>query len=50
MAGNPAAMQELRALLAAREPLYARADVIVDTSGRTVETIAQELLAVMQAA
>jgi len=32
MAGNPDAMAELRALLAARRPLYALADLTVDTS------------------
>jgi XRE family aerobic/anaerobic benzoate catabolism transcriptional regulator len=32
MRNRPAAMAELRALLAARSPLYARADVTVDTS------------------
>ena len=37
MAGNPAAMDELKAILVSRESLYARAQAQVDTSGRTVE-------------
>jgi XRE family aerobic/anaerobic benzoate catabolism transcriptional regulator len=43
MADHPQAMANLRALLAAREPLYAGADRIVDTSGRAVEDIVTEL-------
>jgi XRE family transcriptional regulator, aerobic/anaerobic benzoate catabolism transcriptional regulator len=39
MAKNPHAFQELRALLAAREPLYATADHVVDTTGRTVDDV-----------
>jgi XRE family aerobic/anaerobic benzoate catabolism transcriptional regulator len=37
MAGNDEAMDDLRHILAAREPLYSRADAIVDTSGQTAE-------------
>ena len=44
MAGNPKAMEELNAILKSREALYARAEVIVDTSGRTVTESAAELL------
>jgi XRE family aerobic/anaerobic benzoate catabolism transcriptional regulator len=49
MAQNPHAMTELRALLAAREPLYAQAHQVIDTS-RTgikgaVEQLARELSA-----
>jgi XRE family aerobic/anaerobic benzoate catabolism transcriptional regulator len=33
MDGHEAAMEDLRRILAAREPLYGRADAIVDTSG-----------------
>jgi len=44
MAGNPAAMQQLRALLAAREPLYALSDVTLETSQRGVEDVARELV------
>jgi hypothetical protein len=32
MADNPQAMGELRRLLASREPLYAEADLTIDTS------------------
>lgn len=39
MAKNPHAFAELRALLAAREPLYANAHHVVDTSGRDVEEV-----------
>ncbi|MCS6926250.1 MAG: helix-turn-helix transcriptional regulator [Candidatus Binatia bacterium] len=35
MAGNATAMEDLKQILAAREPLYRRADAIVDTSGQT---------------
>jgi XRE family aerobic/anaerobic benzoate catabolism transcriptional regulator len=37
MAGNSAAMEDLKRILTAREPLYRKAHVIVDTSGRTVD-------------
>ena len=43
MAENPHAFEELRALLAARTKLYARADKTVDTSGRTVKQVVAEL-------
>ena len=36
MAGNEQAMEDLRAILAEREPAYARADDVVDTDGRSV--------------
>jgi XRE family aerobic/anaerobic benzoate catabolism transcriptional regulator len=39
MAKRPAAFEELRALLAAREPLYARADHVVDTARRSVDKV-----------
>lgn len=45
MAENPHAFEELRALLAARTKLYARADETVDTSGRTVRQVVAELVA-----
>lgn len=48
MADHPQAMADLRALLARREPLYARADRTVDTSGRTVEEIVDALAAMVQ--
>jgi XRE family aerobic/anaerobic benzoate catabolism transcriptional regulator len=43
MADHPEAMADLRALLASREPLYARADHTVNTSGRTVKSIVGEV-------
>lgn len=39
MAENPHAFSELKALLAAREPLYASSNFIVDTTGRTVDEV-----------
>ncbi len=35
MAGNIEAMDDLKRILAAREPLYRKADAVVDTSGQT---------------
>jgi XRE family aerobic/anaerobic benzoate catabolism transcriptional regulator len=43
MADHPQAMADLRALLAARETLYAGADHTVDTSGRAVDAIVDDL-------
>ncbi len=43
MADNPGAMEELRALLAAREPIYAAAPIAIDTSDRTPEELAEQL-------
>ena len=37
MAGRAEAMDDLRKILVAREPLYGKADVTVDTSGLTIE-------------
>lgn len=37
MAGNPAAMDELKSILTSRETLYAKADAVVNTSGSSVE-------------
>lgn len=45
MAGNPAAMDELKSILRSREALYARAPVHVDTSGRTLERSLDDLAA-----
>lgn len=44
MADRTDAMAELRALVAAREPLYQRADVVVDTSAATVREVAAEVV------
>jgi XRE family aerobic/anaerobic benzoate catabolism transcriptional regulator len=43
MADHPQAMADLRALLSAREPLYASADHTVETSGRAVDAIVDDL-------
>lgn len=44
---NPNAMNELRALLKARAPLYARADHIVDTHELDIEGVADAVLALV---
>jgi XRE family aerobic/anaerobic benzoate catabolism transcriptional regulator len=43
MADHPQAMADLRALLASREPLYASAAHTVETSGRAVEDVVEEI-------
>jgi XRE family aerobic/anaerobic benzoate catabolism transcriptional regulator len=43
MADNPDALAELRAMLAAREPTYAQAHLVVDTNGRTPAEVATEV-------
>ena len=43
--GSPAALEEIRRLLADRGRLYARADAVLDTSGRTVRQNLAELRA-----
>jgi len=45
MRENPHAFAELRALLAAREKLYARADHTIETSGRRVAGVVSDLAA-----
>ena len=47
MADHPQAMASLRALLASREPLYAAAEHTVETSGRTVSAIVEDVAAVV---
>ncbi len=47
MADNKEAMADLRRILAARNPLYAKADAAVDTSGRSPEASFRSLLAVL---
>lgn len=49
MQGRPRAMQELKDLLARREPLYQRCEIEIETSGRTVAAVVsaiQERIAV----
>ncbi len=48
MAENPHAFAELRALLAAREKLYGRAEHVVDTSGRRVAQVVGAIAEVVQ--
>lgn len=43
MAGNPAAMAQLRAILSERAPLYGQADAELSTSGKTVAASVREL-------
>ena len=45
MRENPRAMEELRALFAARAPLYGEAELVVETSGRTITEVAKEVAA-----
>ena len=47
MADNKEAMTDLERILAARTPLYARADTVVDTAGRTVEASFRQMLAIL---
>lgn len=48
MAGNAEAMEDLRQILAEREALYARADAVVDTAGKTPDAAFSELLQLVQ--
>lgn len=43
MRGNPRAIEHLRTLLGTRAEEYARAEVVIDTSGRDVDDCAREL-------
>ena len=49
MENNDEAMEDLRRILEAREPLYEKADGVVDTSGETVEKSFAKLQDVIQA-
>ncbi|UYV36606.1 helix-turn-helix transcriptional regulator [Rhodobacteraceae bacterium D3-12] len=49
MKGNPEAMEQLRTILKSREGLYRRAHAALDTSGKTLEQSAQELIALLAA-
>ncbi len=48
MAGNPAAMDQLKSILASRETLYAQASAQLDTSGRPVDVSVQEVQEVIR--
>ena len=45
MAGNPRAIDELKAILTSREALYGRAESVVETDGRTIEAGLRDLVA-----
>ena len=49
MAGSDRAMEDLRRILEAREPLYRKADMVLDTSGASVEESLSKLKAALQA-
>ena len=48
MAGSGQAMEDLRRILEAREPLYGKADMHLDTSGSSVEESFSKLKAALQ--
>lgn len=48
MAGNPAAMEELKTILTSRESLYAKAEAQIDTSGRPPEESLSDVLSVIR--
>ena len=48
MAGNPEAMEQLRAILTSRETLYSRAEAEIDTSGRTVDQSLDALIGLIE--
>jgi XRE family aerobic/anaerobic benzoate catabolism transcriptional regulator len=48
IAGNTRAMEDLVSILASREPLYAKADVSVDTGGQTPQQSLRNLLKVLE--
>jgi XRE family aerobic/anaerobic benzoate catabolism transcriptional regulator len=48
MADHPQAMADLRTLLASREPQYASAVHTVDTSGREVDDVVEEIAAMLK--
>ncbi len=50
MAGNAGAMDDLLEILKSREPLYAKADIVLDTSGRTPHESTAALLAALHPA
>jgi XRE family aerobic/anaerobic benzoate catabolism transcriptional regulator len=47
MANERGAMDELRAILSSREPLYARAGAVVETSGRTIDAGVNDILSII---
>lgn len=49
MAGNPEAMAQLKSILSSRETLYARAEAMLDTSGRAAAQSLADLIALIRA-
>jgi len=49
MRGHPAAMDELKALLARRDPLYGEAQLAVRTTSKTPDKVASEIIAALPA-
>ena len=49
MAGNPAAMEQLKMLLTERQTAYARADAQLNTSGLTLDQSLEQLIALIGA-
>lgn len=47
MAGNPKALEDLKSILTSREILYAKAEAVCDTEGKSVEASIRELLQVV---
>jgi XRE family aerobic/anaerobic benzoate catabolism transcriptional regulator len=48
MAGNPEAMEQLRSILASREPLYEKAQAQLDTAGKPADRSLDELVALIR--
>jgi XRE family aerobic/anaerobic benzoate catabolism transcriptional regulator len=48
MAGNPRAMAELTSILTSREALYAKAEGIVETEGKSIEESTRDLVAAVR--
>lgn len=49
MAGNPEAMEQLRSILKSREALYEQAEAQLDTTGKPLQTSAEELVELIRA-
>jgi XRE family aerobic/anaerobic benzoate catabolism transcriptional regulator len=46
--GSSAALDEIRQLLADRDRLYGRADLVLDTSGKTVRSSLSQLISLVK--
>ncbi len=44
MAGNPKAMEELTSILTSREALYAKAEIMIDTGGKSIDESSHDLV------